>query len=172
MFQYLPVRLRVNSVVATDDLFARASNLRDVDAICIDFDRCLENGVVERCFRWIDKSNQFKLQVFLIGTREHLLKYPVLRTKDVTFVEKAGDLSNAPIEAQAEIVNRLLEEMFEPFREESTGYANSVEMFGGKLKFEREVKKTIDPAYFQPVLTDEQDRALLAFLRTPEGREF
>ncbi|HEY2117178.1 MAG TPA: hypothetical protein VGJ51_18910 [Candidatus Angelobacter sp.] len=164
MFQDAPTRVRVraSAIAATDELFKRASHLGDlgeIEAICIDFDRCVENQIIDRCYGWIDKGNQFKLQVFLIGSRELLGRYPALLKKNVTFLEKTGALANRSSEEQAHVVSDMLEGMFRPFRDQKN--------YGGE--FARKIKKTIDPAYFQPVLTDDQDQALLAFLRTPAG---
>jgi len=167
------VLYHVNSIMATPSLFTwNRSQLEQADAICIDLDRSISDNDLESCFQWIDHAEHKGLQVLVIGSRENLLSVPELKERAVTFIEKREELAGACGEQQAEIANEILDKVYAPFTISGAGYVNqegsSMPQASCQLQ---DSEKAIDPAYLQPVLTDEQRKALFAFLGTPEGQD-
>ena len=165
-------KAHVNCAMATELLFKpwNRSELQDLDAVCLDIDSAIRNKDLNRCFQLIEESRQSGLQVLLIGSRKNLIAIPDLLQKDVTFIEKKDELAEASEHREAQVVNEILEKAYAPFMKSGTGYVNTKSSMSETAPPPlKNSKKAIDPAYFEPILTDEQRKALFAFLNTPEG---
>jgi hypothetical protein len=171
------VRRHVMMAAASQDLFSTRNRkeLDELDAVSIDLDACLESGSADTAVEWIEKSNSMGKQVFVVGSRESLLKADEITQNDVTLIERTGPLEFVSGRPLAEAVSEMLEQIYAPFHLVTGGYVFSPEESTldtrvGQIptSLPRRESHPIEPTYFQPVLTKEQDRQLLAFLRRPE----
>ncbi|MFZ0770037.1 MAG: hypothetical protein WCA49_09025 [Candidatus Sulfotelmatobacter sp.] len=167
------IRLRIELNQASDELFSRLSQVlsrlsrEDIDGVCIDADLYQRDD----CLRWVAKGRERRLQVFVAGSRESLASWQGL--EDVTLVEKDDSLAAASAEQLPAAVSQKLQEIYAPFRDVEFGFVSGEEdeSMPKHASGEKGARQPVDPSYLREVLTEKQDKELLAFLRKPEGQD-
>jgi len=163
------IRTRVQTVFADASLFrpSHRQDLGEADAVCVDLDAISD---LDCAAGWVAKSLSLGKQVFVVGSRETLLRSEKAIQGDVTLLERTGPLANQCGENLADAISRQYEAMYEPFQDVPSGFIPGSEETALNIATDEAINPptVIDPQYFKPVLTDEQRKQLVAFLRRPE----
>ena len=165
-------RSRIRTVSADANLFSslHRQDLEEADAVCVDLDTVHD---LERAASWVAMGLSAGKQVFVVGSRETLLQADKAIKGDVTLLERTGPLTNRWGEDLADAISQEYEAMYEPFQKVSLGFIPGSEETALNIATDGTTNppSVIDPQYFKPVLSAEQRKQLVSFLRRPEQDE-
>ena len=150
-------------IAAFPELF-RAENrsiVKASDALLIDVDDSWTAAHPVEVQGWIDLAYAWGKQVFATGTPETLNRAVAIRSRSVTTIQKSGDYADLAGQPLANEVSMRLENMFERIpQRKPLGSTTATEPDPQQHWAVSPVKRNLSPAYYQPVMSVEEEKEL------------
>ena len=159
---------------ASDEIFRASGQFerKDVDALYVDLDSAVERGRINTVLKWVGKSSDLGIQLFVVGSRQNLLSLPITDETPVTLIEKPLNAPGLSDEGLMEWLKQELEMIYAPLLSTGSGFIAMTQGEDSHLKRLAELARSgsprnIDSRYLGQFMTDEEHEMFLDFLKRP-----